>query len=307
MDSDGFCDYPDTSATGITLSLLDQHGNQLPSTYYDVSVTAHSPTGLESAAATTRVGVELPWTGNSFWAVAYLDAYLKDSTSDRALDTMFADMITQIWNSRYGGYSVINCPYREQPIPARLQYVADWGSLANSLYDQRVRNFIYFGHANKTGIGHNDINLSLTVTNLQQLLKNGADPLTGWNKHPYHFVFLDGCDSGKGDLCKVFGIPKQKMSVAQMQARGLFPRAFLGWKGKTAKSVKNVLPGDHQRYVMTLFELWPQTNPVTGLPYKLWEAIDAAARQPPDPRGALWTSIQQDLIIWGCQDLEFWP
>lgn len=53
-------------------------------------------------------------------------------------------------------------------------------------------------------------------------------PRNGIPSHPYRFVFLFSCCTGRGNMCRAFGIPKGSWSVQDFTRRGLRARAFIG-------------------------------------------------------------------------------
>lgn len=125
----------------------------------------------------------------------------------------------------------------------------------------------------------------LSVSDLQIILQNIANPLKDnptnpVSVHPYRFVFLDGCDTAKGNLPEVFGIPKKVVSDADRNNKyGLFRRAFLGWTGSDAASVKGTMPINHKEFFERFFQLWSGQG--SGQPaVNLGTALDQADQVP---------------------------
>ncbi len=99
--------------------------------------------------------------------------------------------------------------------------------LANAQYD----NFYFFGHGSASSIGaYNGVGLS--QEDIYTAL--GNYPLSIGRRHiastPYRFVFIDGCDTGKGSFCEAFAIPASAISTNYYAAAGLESRAFVGFK-----------------------------------------------------------------------------
>jgi hypothetical protein len=314
VSAEGFCDYPGIPSPGFSIGLLDNQGNQLPSSFYSVAVTTTAQggggsasalsTSSATASATNKVVVERSWMGSTLWAIAYQTVYPLNSAADLDLFSMMGTIVGGVQFSSYGFNSVVNSPFAVTPNPFKLRFASHWGQLAFDLQQQNVRNFYYFGHGAKEWIGNNDINTSINRSTLQFLLKNSPNLLVGTNKHPYRFVFLDGCDTAKGDLVLDFGIPKQTIYATNMIDRyGLRPRAFVGWKSKIGVSVKNTIPQNHKNYIERFFELWPQVNPTTGNYYTLRDALNAAAIDPISNQQ--YTTLNEDVTIYGCPDLFF--
>src|SRR5205085_1683427 len=51
-------------------------------------------------------------------------------------------------------------------------------------------------------------------------------------KGPYHFVFLDGCETAKGKWCEAFGIDRIQTTSAGYVTNNSPTQAFLGWTEK---------------------------------------------------------------------------
>jgi hypothetical protein len=334
VDGNGFCLDPNTGQPGITLSLLDTNGNQLPSKFYTYEISTFAAAigsyaetktegnggaspqdgGSGSANATGRKYIEFPWTGNGKWSIGFMPVYGSYTDSGVTLYGLMVDVVGIIQNSRYGNNSVVESPYAETPQPFRIRYLADWAQIKGDLHDTGVRNFFYFGHGGPDEIGGTtDTNYNVNEDWLQSALQNAPDPLTGINFHPYRFVFLDGCNTANGNLPVDFGIPKKQMASTNMTAQyGIPARAFLGWKSKTAKDVKGALPATHQNFVSQFFTLWPTVNPNTSSVYKLQDALDEAAKPVPPPpgepgMGISGSDLNKRIVIYGCPDLLFGP
>jgi hypothetical protein len=68
--------------------------------------------------------------------------------------------------------------------------------------------------------------------------------------------------------------------------------------------ILNNLDQNHKIFFERFFDIWPTSNPNTGKPYTLREALDAAAV--PDPAHGLPGSVHnKQIVIYGCPDLTF--
>ncbi len=303
VDANGFFDDPATGQPGVGVSLLDDQGSQWPANYYTMVVTAYGQGG-GSARATNTVPVEWPWTGNGSWAIAYMPIFIEGSQSDAYLIEMMGLAVNSVV-SVYGFNSVVDAPLTADGWSAyRIEnYSSFWTQLELDLSNLSVRNFMYFGHYDGTHIGGTkNINLSISKTTLQFLLRNAPIPLNGTNRQPYRFVFMDGCLTAKDNLCTYFGIPQTTISSANMLKKGLPPRAFVGWKSLKLIGVGNNLNQIHKQYIEQFFTLWPQTNPATGQPYALQDALHDAAYT---STGVHYTPMDTQIVIYGCPNLTF--
>jgi len=110
------------------------------------------------------------------------------------------------------------------------------------------RNFFYFGHGGRNQIGSSTNALThISSTQLFNALAT-ADPMAT-NRHAYRFVFLDGCETAKGDLPLAFGIPKKKLTVADLADDGRRPCAFMGWSSTKWIGILNRVWYDHINFV----------------------------------------------------------
>jgi hypothetical protein len=106
-------------------------------------------------------------------------------------------------------------------------------SLLGFLGDLRYRNFYYFGHGSANSFGGGTTLIpSITASDLQPVLRNLILGNVGANHHPYRFVFIDGCTTGKGSMCERFGIPASTVNSAYFSSgAGVRSRAYLGFTG----------------------------------------------------------------------------
>src|SRR5205814_5848179 len=64
IDTNGYCAYPGIPGPGFSLDNTDGNGNQNPSAYYTLVMTAYTPNasnGPPAAAATSKPFIEPPW------------------------------------------------------------------------------------------------------------------------------------------------------------------------------------------------------------------------------------------------------
>jgi len=327
VDANGFCDYPDTTQEGAVISLLDENGNQLPSNYYDVTVTT-SPAATASAS---RVHANAAGGGASSgfrryyneklhggerrnWVIAYMPIYDNvDSTDDPKgkLSEMMEGAAELIHESQYGinNDAVINQQNTTwgYPYTFTLNAHRDWSRLMNLLQFSEARNFVYFGHGWSDLIGvHGGEHLD--KSELQFILKNIPNPLKDnatnpASLHPYRFVFLDGCNTAKGGLPEIFGIPSKQVSGNDWDNKyHLFQRAFLGWSGLDMAHINKTMSEDHKTFYEGFWRAW--TGADRG---NLQNAINDAS-----PVWDYWLqqnvpgTLSRSITIYGCPTLPFY-
>jgi hypothetical protein len=134
----------------------------------------------------------------------------------------------------------------------RLQ---DWGVLSNYLKNGKIRNLYYIGHGSERSIGgdyesrywtnypppshwvYQVHKMRLTHDKAYLDRKDLIRLLRHAPVVDYRFVFLDGCSTGSGGLCEVFGIPRdEQMTLSEFRAKhgNVRLRAFAGWKRDVA-------------------------------------------------------------------------
>ena len=305
IDSDGRCLDPATSQPGITVSLLDEDGNQLTSSSVMIGLAAEAPGGGGGSQQTKTVRVERPWSGDGKWSIAYMpEVFREDSNGAIDLETLMGGIVQCVQQSSYGNDAVLDTPDTvEDPQTLKLRYVADWTKLTLELRDRNDRNFVYFGHFwyGRLG-GTKNPDISLGADDLRQWLANSPDPLNNPNnQHPYRFVFINGCKSAKSDLPLLFGIPKKQISSADMQNKyHLRPRAFLGWRSMKNYGIGGgTFDNELRSFTETLFTAWRDNTHANGTHYNLQEAVDEAMK------GRSWLFTRP--VIYGCPDLMFGP
>jgi hypothetical protein len=321
IDADGYCDDPNTGNPGISVSLLDTNGNNFGSESYTVSITASGSSqvsnarfhanasgGGSSSTATKKIFYSHPWSGHR-WIISYYPAYGSlESGSQAATDLadMMETVAAVVHNTAYGNNDdgVINNinTTAGNPYSFSLDGGNQWNQLRGLITDNRSENFFYFGHGAVDFIGVKSGN-KITSADLVGLLTNniqsGIQAIYGPLHHPYRFVFLDGCNTAKGNLPAAFGIPPIVVSDDDWNNKyRIQPRAFIGWSTYTAASVKNTLPQDHKRFVENFYGDW-QSGAL------LQDALHDATADA-ESGGQQFTHLDQKVTRFGDPDLPFY-
>lgn len=167
----------------------DGNGNQNPSTSYTMVITVTPPGLAPSKTVTKTVFIEPAWNSiNTTAVICYMQVF---SQSQDGAQELF-NLMQLIWN--------IEQPFHlnllgDFSTPFEVQTSYDWGTVVNNLSLFGNRDFFYFGHGDGSALGPNT-NVDLRVSDINTFLKNNSkDPLTATNRHPYRFVFLDGCNT----------------------------------------------------------------------------------------------------------------
>lgn len=311
VDAEGFCLDPNTSERGVSFSLLDGQGNQFPSAYYLAAVTTTNASDGSTSTATNKIGVEAPWTGNRKWVIASQPLSQFGTVVNQSIwGTM--DLAAERVQDTFGIELLFDIEPQSPPKTWRLSSSSGWSTSqkwaqlayrlgANGNTNTEARNFFFFGHFDGQNLGGTtNPAYSISVKDLRAWLGNAPDPLKGPNRHPFRFVFIDGCNSASGDLCTAFGIPKTKMTSQQMRDKGLEPRAFVGWKNVKLTNLGGFFNYAHLEFVQRFWELWPMTNTNVSpaRPYTLQEALDQAYKEKAPP---FFTKPE----TYGCPDLPY--
>ncbi len=194
-----------------------------------------------------------------------------------------------------------------------LANTADWVTLTNDLADYYVRDFIYLGHGAGSTLGDdNPTNIlssewGILSSNVQRTLKNtSSDPLTTYSKHPFRFVFLDGCSTAEGEWPTAFAIPKKQMKISDfVNKRGIRPRAFMGWSHDKAYAADGTFQNPsvfegHSAYVQAFWNLWnpgPGNVPKNALQWSVNEAKKHVNNGIPSPYAGITVYGATDLMI----------
>jgi len=208
--------------------------------------------GLESGGAATTTPPKFLssdwWTGPGNWVVVNQQAF------NHLMDHELLDQMTDnfVGAAETRGYVVRPAhppgeAYRLRTTPLSTA-TNDWNALRWALIHPTSRNFFYFGHGGRNQIGSSTNALThISSTQLFNALAT-ADPMAT-NRHAYRFVFLDGCETAKGDLPLAFGIPKKKLTVADLADDGRRPCAFMGWSSTKWIGILNRVWYDHINFV----------------------------------------------------------
>jgi hypothetical protein len=175
-----------------------------------------------------------------------------------------------------------------------------WLSWAHEVASNQTANLYYFGHTSENALGNrpSNANSGYYIEELEIITGNTVVPGKGFWKGkiakftlPFHFVFLDGCSSAKGNWCEAFGIERVKTTQAGYTTNGLPPKAFLGWKKDMPYAVGAAFSTEHRDFVIDFFGDWSAGAGNTGLQ----AAINQNTR----------ASFIPLIRIWGAQDLRW--
>lgn len=164
----------------------------------------------------------------------------------------------------------------------------DKSNLLSYIASYTYRNFYFFGHGNPTVFSGINEATAINQYTIAKILNNFMTGTKLQNYHPYRFVFIDGCDTGKGKFCESFGIPAQTVNNNFFATAGVRSRAFISYK----KSVNfNTAQWDWRSIMLgTFFSQWQVNTPV----YSCMTNAQAALYQPMD----------QSAVIYGALDLQ---
>ena len=302
--ADGYCNYPGIAGPGFSLDNTDGQGNQNPSTAYTLVMAVHPPSMPPPfPTLTNTVLIEPAWNfAPTYATTCYYQPF--PSYKDGYAETRA--MMEAIWNEEQAFHPNLLGNFNT---PFEIQLLGDWITVVTNLANPASRDFIYFGHGSENilGVGTNISanTVAIDTRNIEIILHNTAtDPLIGTNRHPYRFVYLDGCETADGRWPLVFGIPKQKGMVTTdfTNKRGIRPRAFFGWNRKknfTDWFVTDLLDPDFQTWRDTFWKKWAerdnQGNPLRNIK-------QAATLADTNPNGSS-NSAGGGRVIYGAEDL----
>jgi hypothetical protein len=128
-----------------------------------------------------------------------------------------------------------------------VQNSSDVTTLKNNILNPNVTALYFVGHGNTNANAFGATTTGIFASNLAALCGNNYYPSLpqsvgvfagkpGFVTHkPFNFVFLDGCNTGSGDLPEAFGIPKAVKAIEYDSPHSeLHKRAFIGWSGEVA-------------------------------------------------------------------------
>jgi len=239
-------------------------------TIYNKNSGVHpNGSGTNAVSANQLWAKEGAWTPNNNWVVCYA-SLTGDSTVDQRATYMIVGGAGS--PSDYGGVLGTLDAYGlngnlSPGNNAQAGYVftlkddTTRQQLLSYLGTSRYENFYYFGHGNDSAISA--YNAPVTGIDLQQmayaignvpLSMNDGEPV--WDQdldpdlptmyqptlspsilhaalHPYRFVYLDACNTGRANFCEAFGIPAITVSTNFFAAAGVESRAFIGFTQPT--------------------------------------------------------------------------
>ena len=314
IDGNGFLSYQ--GYPSIFLNLTDQSGNQLPNRWYELVVFTQ-PSGASQQAAgpgtTNRVWVEPVWPTNSYrtqFGIGYMPVFgnpVGGNVSAGVLQALVQAIYTAA-ETRPNGLGVHPLSGSSQAPLELLNQTSFTTLLTSVLRDDDVRNFYYFGHGGPTSYGAGAASGYTSISDLKFVLGNNfTNPLLGTNgaptPHPYRFVYIDGCKTADGNLCKAFGIPKiMNMSTNDFINRGMRYRAYMGWTGYLVTGIGNNIDQQYVAFMEHFYDGWK--TPINGHYRTLREAHTYASNL----GGTLSQPLPwaKNLVIYGYEGL-LWP
>jgi len=200
--------------------------------------------GSSSASANQLWAKEPAWTPNNNWVIAYAsltgDVIVDENAKDMILggrgeDTDWGGVIGTLdeyglnGNLSPGNNGHAGTVFTLNDTNSRSQ-------LLSYLADHRYENFYFFGHGNNSVISaYNSAVTALTRDQIAYALDNVplSYPIRHDAEHPYRFVFIDACNTGKGNFCEAFGIPAITVSTNFFASADVESRAFVGFTKPT--------------------------------------------------------------------------
>ena len=192
----------------------------------------------------------------------FLVTYENAAVQQRSAEEGFQAMLSQVDDSLVGG------PYDLIGPNSIDNNTNSWAAWKTSLSDSSTANLYHFGHGSWKDLGVNPkAHLGFYVKEIQAYLTNTTEAgFLGFGhtlvtKHPYRFVFLDGCNTADGDWCVAFGVDRKKTSAAQFAQKGVEPQAFMGWVTiKVYIEGHGLFDPDHYNFVVNFFNRWIGDN-----------------------------------------------
>jgi hypothetical protein len=163
--------------------------------------------------------------------------------------------------------------------------------------EPEYRNLFYNGHGDTDGI-MNYAGEGIYSREIRKKLGNQAQHFQG-NQHPYRLVFMYACCTGRGSMCRAFGIPREVLTVADFDKRGVRARAFIGSRDTATIPTFDAYgaAGIEAVYLARFFEKWR-----TGL-IPLSQIL-AEAKQIVNGNVIVRNGIVGDYVIFGATDLQ---
>jgi hypothetical protein len=174
----------------------------------------------------------------------------------------------------------------------------DWQNFRNALYDPSSRNLVYFGHGGPNALGYNPANTNRFITAAEIASHLHTIPAGQTNRHAFRFVFLDGCQTAKGNLPEAFGIiHRENVDLDDYTAASMRPSAFAGWN---AEKWITFLDGSYINYDHVTFISAVQTQMLLG--DGIHDAIQNAAHNWNVFFSFNWVN---QMAVYGFWDLHF--
>ncbi len=239
---------------------------------WQVVLTAPSGSPPFAATATApRMVRTPPRRGYGAWVVAYQETFTLLSDG-----FLIPDSLNRFTAAAYrSNYAVL--PF--QAGAAETAYLlakdspdaeANWSALKTAIANTNSRNFFYLGHGAAELIGTAS-NPSRSYRSFQIARDLGLNPVSP-NRHPYRFVFLDGCSTANGDMSAAFGIKQnENMTQADFLKAKERPKAFIGWTESKVLASGTALNKKHINFLNKFIEL------CEGNQKPLKQALDEAA------------------------------
>ena len=178
------------------------------------------------------------WSRGNKFVIAY--APLKDPVADPVTVLHEQLMMLGGWDGNDGGVigSLGGNDFSGQLSPGNVPQTSAFQmndgpsktNLLSYLGDYSYRNFYFFGHGNPSVIAGVNSASAINKDTIARTLGNFLTAKRPSNFHPYRFVFIDGCDCGKGNFCEAFGIPAQTVNNQFFANAAVVSRAFIGFK-----------------------------------------------------------------------------
>jgi hypothetical protein len=219
-----------------------------------------------------------PWLGNGAWCEVLQHAfdYLTDSQTLYQEMNGFVNAPGAVGANLYPPASSDGSPYALTFGAENPQGDTDWRNFRSALYNPLTHNLVYFGHGGPTGLGQNIANTNrfISATEIGNVLH--TIPAGQTNRHNFRFVFVDACSTGKGSLCKAFGI-RDTENVPDIDYINASMRrsCYVGWPTDKAIGFNfgNTVNYDHVNFIEHI-----QTQLFFGDTIRA--AVDTASRQP---------------------------
>ena len=246
-----------------------------------------------------------PWSGSGAWVAVEQHAW------DGALDhnLLYVELSGFIGTAQNVGWTVMPPPQGKDEYDNWFAYGlafgsdnpqgdTDWQTFRNALYDSRSRNLVYFGHGGPNGIGYNPWNTNRFITSTEIANRLHTIPAGQTNRHAFRFVFLDGCQTAKGNLPEAFGIlHRENVDLNDYIAASMRPSAFAGWH---AEKWIDFLFGNYINYDHVTFITAVQTEMLLG--NGIHDAIHNAATH----WNVVWSfNWINQMGVYGFWDLHF--